>query len=129
VEGGAFGTALQGSKPTRGKGLLEDTQHLFLSDTQSLQVAVERLQVPDSGQNSAQSSKQASKMDKEKTLRADSGHQVNTRQTTQALRQQTRALTVCLENRINEEVNWIDEKVEQLLHSLQHLKQEAPQTG
>jgi len=106
VEGGPFSTAIQRSKPMRGRGPLDNTQHLFLSNTQSVRVAEERLQVPDSGQNSAQ-----------------------TRQTAQALRQQTKTLTACLENRINEEVKRIDEEVEQLLHSLQHLKQRVLQTG
>jgi len=72
VEGGPFDTTLQGSTPTHGRGLLEDTQHCFLPNTQSLRVATERSQVPDNGQSSAQSSKQASKMDEEETLRVDS---------------------------------------------------------
>ncbi|KAF6038092.1 hypothetical protein EB796_003601 [Bugula neritina] len=97
VEGGPFDTTLQGSTPTHGRGLLEDTQHCFLPNTQSLRVAAERPQVPDNGQSSAQSSKQASKMDEEETLRVDSKHQVNIGQTTQALRQQAGALTVCPE--------------------------------
>jgi len=125
VEGGPFSTAPQGSKPTHGRGPLEDTQHLFLSNTQLLWVAAERLQVPDGGQNSAQSSRQASTVDEEKTLQTDSGHQVNARQTIQALRQQTRTLIVGLEDRINEEVKQIDEDVEQL----EVQEQEVPRSG
>ncbi|KAF6027160.1 hypothetical protein EB796_014526 [Bugula neritina] len=51
-------------------------------------------------------------MDEEETLRVDSKHQVNIGQTTQALRQQAGALTVCPGNRIKEEVKRIDEEVE-----------------